>query len=130
MDSAQQLDEILEKIIRDVELSVHAFYRGELRQDTQRVKNDAVRKAARQALMPLLASDTSGDARASAPPPADAASGVLSPDETAAALRCVIAWLPMGAPSTASPQSRCMPAGRELAPSWGEREKARLALRR
>jgi hypothetical protein len=41
-----------------------------------------------------------------------------------------MAWLPMGAPADASAQSRCIPAAKELAPSWGEREKARTALKR
>jgi hypothetical protein len=34
----------------------------------------------------------------------------------------------MGAPSQTAPDSRCIAAGRELLPNWGEREAARNAL--
>ena len=124
MDSVEQ---VLDKLIRDVEASVHAFYRGEVRQNTQRVKTDTFRNAARQALLRLM---NGGDA-----PPTNAAvlatgGGPLTPDEIVATQRCVMAWLPMGAPSNASPHSRCVSGARELAPSWAEREKARLALKR
>jgi hypothetical protein len=104
---------------------MHAFYRGEVRQDTQRVKSGRHRAAAREALVALMAGGkNSGD------PAAAAASHTLTPEESSALMRCVIAWLPMGAPSTMSPQSRCLPAAREIAPSWGERERAQAALKR
>jgi hypothetical protein len=121
MDAVEQ---ILDKLMRDVESSVHAFYRGDVRQNTQRIKTDTFRTAARQALTPLLGGEGASS-------PAAPASGVsLAPDEIVAAQRCVMAWLPMGAPSDASPQARCIAAAREMSPSWGEREKARLALKR
>ena len=120
------IDEVLDKLIHDVESSVHAMYRGDVRQNTQRVKTDSIRNAARQALLPLMAP---ADGNAPTPPPASAGAA-LSPDEVVAATRCVLAWLPMGAPNAANPQSRCVPAAREMTPTWGEREKARLALKR
>jgi len=121
------IDEVLDKLIRDVESSVHALYRGQVRQNTQRVKTDSLRNAARQALLPFLAPDGAGPDVSQAPAPTGAA---LTPDEIVAATRCVMAWLPMGAPNAANPQSRCVPAAREMTPTWGEREKARLALKR
>ena len=118
------LDQILDKLISDVETSVHAFYRGEVRQDTARAKSGRHKTAAREALVSLMNS--------SAPSRNGSASGApsLAPDEVAAITRCVIAWVPMGAPSTTSPQSKCIPAARELMPTWGEREKAMAALKR
>jgi hypothetical protein len=62
--------------------------------------------------------------------PATPLAGSLAPEDAAALMRCVNAWLSMGAPSTTAPDSRCVPPGRELIPTWGEREKARAALRR
>src|SRR5689334_3557788 len=97
------LDQILDKLITDVEASVHAFYRGDVRQDTQRAKSSRQKGAAREALLALMGSGSAGS-------PDVASNGrSLSPDEVAAITRCVIAWLPMGAPSTTSPQSRCLP---------------------
>jgi len=49
------IDEVLDKLIRDVEASVHALYRGDVRQHTQRVKTDSFRNVARQSLEILLA---------------------------------------------------------------------------
>ena len=120
------VDQVLDKLARDVESSIHAFYRGDVRQHTQRVKTDTFIREARQALAPLLATavTTPGGSL-----PATGSSPV-APDEVAAATRCVMGWLPMGVPSQASPQSRCVPAAKEVAPTWGEREKARLALKR
>ena len=133
---AQQLEEILDQLVRNVEASVHAFYRGDHRQNTVQMKSDQHRKAARDALLPLL-----GSADASSTPRygmtlgqlgggASGNAALLAPDEIAAITRCIMAWLPMGVPTDASPQSRCIPAAKELAPSWGEREKARGALKR
>lgn len=129
--ASQQLEEILDRLVQDVEASVHAFYRGEHQQHTVRSRSDHHRNEARDALLPLL----SGGARPGATLGAlgGGSSGnaaVLSPDEVAAITRCIMAWLPMGTPGDAGPQSRCISAVRELLPSWGEREKARLALKR
>jgi hypothetical protein len=121
------LDQILDKLIADIETSMHGFYRGEVRQDTQRVRSTRQRAVAREALVELMANagkQAEGDRAATEK------RLPLAPEDLAALTRCVIAWLPMGAPSTTSPASRCLPAARELAPSWGEREKAQAALKR
>ena len=137
--AVQQLDEILDQLVRDVEAGVHSFYRGQHKQDTVRTKSDQFRKIARDALIPLIG----GSGRVGAIPTprpggtlgamGGGASGngaMLAPDEIAALTRCIMGWLPMGPPNAASAQSRCVPAAKELAPSWGEREKARTALKR
>jgi hypothetical protein len=139
----QQLDEILDQLVREVEASVHAFYRGDHRQNTTKLKSDQHRKVAREALLQLLGG--SGPRPAVASPGAVGGGGatlgvlgggssgnaaILAPDEIAAITRCIMAWLPMGPPNAASPQSRCVPAAKELAPSWGERERARTGLKR
>ena len=122
------LDQILDRLIADVEAAMHAFYRGEVRKDTQKVKSGRHRAAARESLVALMS--TAGVSGAAAPNSGATTTYSLTPDESAAVTRCIIAWLPMGAPSTTSPQTRCLPAARELAPSWGEREKALAALKR
>jgi hypothetical protein len=127
MNDLSAVDQVLDKLIRDVESSIHAFYRGDVRQHTQRVKTDTFLREARNALLPLMAA-AAGPADAGAP--AASSGAPLAPDEAAAATRCVMAWLPMGPPNAASPQSRCVAAAKEMSPTWGEREKARLALRR
>ena len=129
---ASHLDQVLDKLARDVEASIHAFYRGDLRQNTQRVKTDTFVREARQALLPLLGGSTTSTTTDATTTTTTAASAnsPLSADEVAAATRCIMAWMPMGAPNTASPQSRCVPAAREMTPVWGEREKARLAVKR
>lgn len=122
MPETNPIDQILDKLARDVESSIHAFYRGDVRQHTQRVKTDTFVREARQAITTLLGAS---------PVQAEAGAGpAYSPDEVAALMRCVMGWQPMGVPTAATPDSRCVPAAREMAPSWGEREKARLALRR
>jgi len=127
--STQQetLDTVLAKLVRDVEMAVHAIYRGDVRQQTAKAKTEVHKQAARTALASLVAPSgrTSGAVLTA---PADG--GELSADEVAAITRCIMAWLPMGAPSSANDGSRCVPAGRELAPSWGDRERARQALKR
>lgn len=145
MPDMTAIDRVLDKLARDVESSIHAFYRGDVRQHTQRVKSDTFVREARQALLPLLGASNGGTAQGSgwaAGSPASsvaaassavssAASGAaLTSDEIAAATRCVMAWLPMGPPTTAAPESRCVSAAREMSPTWGERENARLALKR
>jgi hypothetical protein len=122
----ETLDQVLAKLVRDVEMAVHALYRGDMRQQTTKAKTEVHKQTARSALAPLV-----GNGRPSgAVLTASAAGGELAADEVAAITRCIMAWLPMGAPADASESSRCVPAGRELAPSWGDRERARQALKR
>jgi hypothetical protein len=122
--SEAQLNSIIEKLVKDVELSVHAMYRGDVRQNTARARTDTHRRAAYEALRPLVADGGS-------PAPAPAAGGAaLTADEATAIMRCIMGWLPMGAPNAAAPDSRCVAAARELFPTWGERERARQAVKR
>jgi hypothetical protein len=122
----ETLDTVLAKLVKDVELAVHALYRGDVRQQTAKAKTEVHRQAARTALGSLLGNGRPSGAVLTAP----AAGGELRADEVAAITRCIMAWLPMGPPNDASETSRCVPAGRELAPSWGDRERARNAMRR
>jgi len=121
------LDTILEALVRDVVTAVHAMYRGEVRQQTAKLKTAEQRAAARTALLQLVG--VQPPAPADTEPPSVPVS-TLSSDEVAAITRCISGWLPMGDPGQAVPESRCIPAAREIAPTWGEREKARLAIRR
>jgi len=128
-----QLEEVIKNLVRDVAAGVHAMYRGEIRQQTAQVRMSAFVAQAREALLPLL----SGAARGMQPtsvgslqPPAARPSEALSAEDAAAVTRCVMAWGPMGNPSEATPDSRCVPGAKELVPSWGDREKAREAIRR
>ena len=122
--SEEQLNSVIDKLVKDVELAVHAMYRGDVRQNTAKARTEGHRRAAYDALRPLIAN---GAAPAAAPATGGAA---LSDDEAAAIARCVMAWLPMGAPNAAAPDSRCVAAARELFPTWGEREQARQAIKR
>jgi hypothetical protein len=122
----ETLDLVLAKLVRDVEMAVHALYRGDVRQQTAKAKTEVHRQSARTALAPLIGNGRPSGAVLTAP----ASGGDLAADEVAAITRCIMAWLPMGAPSAAAESSRCVPAGRELAPSWGDRERARQALKR
>ena len=125
--SPKALGDIIDKLARDVEAAVHALYRGDVRQNTVKARTEVHRKAARDAVAQLV-----GDGNGAPVAPAAAAGSfaALGADELEALTRCIMAWLPMGAPNAAAPDSRCVPAGRELMPSWGEREKARQAARR
>ena len=124
------IERIIEKLVRDVETSVHALYRGDVRQQTQRGRADVHRKSAQDAIAQLLKATPNG-----AGGPAGAGSGSgggssLSAEEAASLTKCVMAWMPMGPPNAAAPDSRCVAAGKELLPSWGDREQARLAARK
>ena len=121
--SEAQLNSVIEKLVKDVELAVHAMYRGDVRQNTAKARTDTHRKAAYDALRPLVG----GDAPAKPLPNGGAA---LTADEATALMRCVMAWLPMGAPNAAAADSRCVAAARELFPTWGDRERARAAIKR
>jgi hypothetical protein len=51
-------------------------------------------------------------------------------EEGEVVMKCVMAWMPMGSPSSATPDSKCIAAGREMVPTWGDRERARAALKK
>jgi hypothetical protein len=120
--SEEQLNSIIDKLVKDVELAVHAMYRGDTRQNTAKARTDAHRRAAYDALRPLISNGPAA--------PAPTSGGALTEDEATAIARCIMAWLPMGAPNAAAADSRCIAAARELFPTWGERERARAAVKR
>src|SRR5262245_58863013 len=78
MDQAA-IDVILAKLAKDVEASIHAFYRGDVRQNTQRIKTDTFVREARAALAGLAAG---GEAAPSAG--ASAGAPMLRDDELTA----------------------------------------------
>jgi hypothetical protein len=129
-----KLEEVIKNLVRDVAAGVHAMYRGDIRQQTAQVRMSAFVTQAREALLPLLAGSGAVtvlnpmSVGSLHPPPRG--SEALSAEEAAAITRCIMAWGPMGNPSEAAPDSRCAPGAKELVPSWGDREKAREALRR
>ena len=122
--SEAQLNSIIEKLVKDVELAVHAMYRGDVRQNTAKVRTDGHRRTAYDALRPLINQD------AATPEPSPGSGAALTDEDAASMMRCIMGWLPMGAPNAAAPDSRCVAAARELFPTWGDRERARLALKR
>jgi hypothetical protein len=131
-----KIDEIIKTLVRDVSAGVHAMYRGDIRQQTAQVRMSGFATQAREALLSLIGGSGAGivglqpTSVGSFGPPRSRASESLSPEEAAAITRCIMAWGPMGSPAEASPDSRCAPGAKELVPSWGDREKAREALRR
>jgi hypothetical protein len=130
---AQQLDDVLDQLVKNVEGAVHAFYRGEHKQNTSQIRSDQFRKVARESLMSLLGGSMTprpGITLGALGGGSGGNAALLEADEIAAITRCIMGWLPMGAPNAASPQSRCVPAAKELSPSWGEREKARTSIKR
>lgn len=145
--SSDSLDRVLDKLVRDVEQAVHSLYRGDVRQQTAKARTDVHRAAARKALAELLgagapmAAANAGRggvaAHGGSPPLTSFTPGAglppgtpLTEDEAVAITRCIMAWLPMGPPSGAAADSRCVPAGKELIPLWADRELAREAARR
>jgi len=131
-----QIDALLEKLARDVETAVHALYRGDVRQETASARTGhLVREAAAQlrgsATPVVVSADGAVSPRtpASRPSIAGAAFG-WTDAEGEAVMKCVTAWLPMGPPSSAAPDSKCIAAGREMVPTWRERELARGAVRK
>jgi hypothetical protein len=138
----QELDRVLEKLAKDVENAVHALYRGEVRQQTSRLRTGAVIREAQAAIQQAL-KDASGAAgggtgAAATPSPRPSVAGVAavgesvgwSREEGEAVLKCITAWLPMGPPNQAPADSKCVSAMRDLTPTWGQREKAREAVKR
>jgi hypothetical protein len=122
--SEEQLNAIIDKLVKDVELAVHAMYRGDVRQNTAKARTDAHRRAAYDALRPLI---IMGAAPSN---PTQGSMSAISAEDATAVTRCIMAWLPMGPPSAAAPESRCVAASRELFPTWGERECARQVVKR
>lgn len=133
---ADDIEAVLDRLVRDVEAAVHALYRGDMRQATAKARTGGLARAAAEAIRGGASPAAPGapTARPSAAfvAPVGATGGTLgwSREEGEAVMKCVLAWLPMGAPSSATPDSKCIGAGREMVPTWGERERARAALKR
>jgi hypothetical protein len=154
---SNDVDKILEKLAKDVELAVHALYRGEMRAETAKVRTGHLVQGAKDAIssaiggvgvappsrvsgaltampdsgIPQMAPPRTLSPRPSVVAPAIAGASLgWNQDESDAVLRCISAWLPMGGPSTTAPDTKCIPAGKVLVPSWGERSKALEAVRR
>jgi hypothetical protein len=140
---SSDLDQILEKLAKDVEAAVHALYRGEMRQNTAKARTGHLIQDARAKVANALgeAADAVGGGRrptpiamsprpsASAPAIAGAEHGWTKEDSDAV-LRCINAWLPMGGPNSTAPDTLCIAPGKMLIPTWGERERAREAVKR
>lgn len=130
---ADVIEDVLGRLAREVEQAVHALYRGDVRQATAKARTGHLVREALDALRAQGAAPSAprtGSFPAAAPPSV-AGSGVgWTRDEGEAVMKCVTAWLPMGSPASATPESKCVAAGREMTPTWGERERARAALRR
>jgi hypothetical protein len=128
------LEEVIKNLVRDVAAGVHAMYRGDIRQETAQVRMSAFVAQARDAIMPLLANSgragSFGPLASGGSAHSSGTTAALSAEEVVAATRCIMAWGPMGNPAEATPDSRCVPGAKELVPSWGDREKAREAVRR
>lgn len=141
--SQSDIDHILDKLVKDVEAAVHAMYRGEVRQETVKSRTGNLMQEARAAMRAAL-QDAAGTAPAAVRPGSTAASprpSVAAPMTAGASLgwttadsdaviKCIMSWLPMGGPASTAPDTKCIAAGRVLLPTWGERERAREAVRR
>ena len=138
--AGSEADRVLDKLVKDVEAAVHALYRGEVRQQTAQTRSGSVLREAKAALQAAIATEAGTGPRPSVPnlsPRPSAAAPVvaggaagLTREEGEALLKCITAWLPMGSPRDAAPDSKCIAAMRELTPTWGQREKAREAVKR
>ena len=139
------IDEILAKLAKDVEAAVHSLYRGEMRQNTAQARTSHLVKDARAKVASALgaAADMVGGAAEKRPTPVATSPrpSVFAPmvagaefgwskEDSDAVLKCITAWLPMGGPQSTAPDTLCIPAGKMLLPTWGERERAREAVKR
>jgi hypothetical protein len=142
---AAEIDQILEKLAKDVEAAVHSLYRGEMRQNTAKARTGHLVQDARAKVSEALgaaAAAVSGDPTrhptpvaasprpsVSAPALAGAAYG-WTKDDSDAVLKCINAWLPIGGPQSTAPDTLCIAPGKMLIPTWGERERAREAVKK
>lgn len=149
-----RIDEIVKALVRDVAAGVHGLYRGDTRQQTTQLKLSTYGKDAAERIRAAIRGQvgtpaggfatpaqvdttqagSSGYGIGGSPQPFGAGvqgSASLTEEEIGALTRCVMAWLPMGgAPNAATPEMKCVAGAREMSPTWGDRETARLALRR
>lgn len=132
-----RIDEIVRTLVRDVAAGVHSMYRGDTRQQTTQLRLSTFAKEAADKLRGAITISgatqvvNASGAASQGSTSAGTAAAVLTADEVAAITRCVMAWLPVGgAPNAATPDMKCTSGAREMCPTWGEREAARLAIRR
>jgi hypothetical protein len=152
-----RIDEIIKGLVRDVAAGVHGLYRGDTRQQTTQLKLGTYGREAADRIRAAIRGQLGTPAGGMTPPAADApgaglggppapsfgaaapapfggaapAPAALSQEEIGAITRCVMAWLPMGGlPNAATPEMKCVAGAREMCPTWGDREAARLAVRR
>ena len=120
------IDQILEKLAKDVEAAVHALYRGEMRQNTAKARTGHIVQDARAKVANAIGAAsqavtgepvrrptpvaTSPRPSASAPVIAGAAFG-WSKEESDAVFKCINAWLPMGGPNSTAPDTLCIAPG-------------------
>lgn len=137
------LDQILENLAKDVENAVHALYRGEVRQNTARAHTGQLVQGARAKIAEIVGTQgaaagadgraepvsTSPRPRISAPAIAGVAHGWTQEDSDAV-FKCINAWLPMGGPHSTAADTLCIAPGKMLIPTWGERERAREAVKK
>ena len=143
---SNDVDKILEKLAKDVELAVHALYRGEARSETTKVRTGHLVQGAKAALssatnsapaaMPDSGTPQMAPLRNLSPRPSVSAPAIAgeslgwTQDESDAVLRCINAWQPIAGPSSTAPDTKCIAAGKMLLPSWAERTTALAAVRR
>jgi hypothetical protein len=131
---ADVIDELVDRLARNVETAVHAMYRGDVRQQTAKARTgQLVREAAEALRLQMGAATSAADPAVASRPAAVSAAGASvgwSREEGEAVMKCITAWLPMGPPASAPAESRCIAPAREMVPTWGERESARAALRK
>jgi hypothetical protein len=138
------IDQVLEKLAKDVEAAVHSLYRGEIRQNTAKARTGHLVQDARTKVAEALGAAgaaVSGEPvrrrtpvaisprpSVSAPALAGAQFGWTKEDSDAV-MKCVNAWLPMGGPQSTAPDTLCIAPGKMLIPTWGERQRARAAVK-
>lgn len=140
-DTPEAVEEILTKLAKDIEAAVHSMYRGQVGTNTAQVRTEHFVTDARERIAAFLKSMPSANVPG-APPQrftaavtastvaAAAGDAGWSAEEAAAVTKCLMAWLPLGLPSNAEPDSKCLASGKELLPTWAERELARAAIRK
>jgi hypothetical protein len=139
------IEQILAKLAKDVEAAVHSLYRGEVRQNTAKLRTGHMIQEASSKVSDALnaaSSAVGGDPVrrptpvAVSPRPSAHAPVVAggefgwTTEESNAVLKCINAWLPLGGPNSTPPETPCIGAGKMLVPTWGERERAREAVKK
>ncbi len=142
---SNDIEQILQKLAKDVEAAVHSMYRGEMRQNTANARTshlirdaqakvaDAVGSAAAAVTGEPLERPTpvATSPRPSSFAPALAGGSLgWTQQESDAVMKCITAWLPMGGPQSTAPDTLCIAPGKMLIPTWGERERAREAIKK